>query len=48
MTALDDTNIIENEFCGTAKLTDGIRIEYTHTHTQQLAVENRVQQSATK
>lgn len=33
MTAWDDMNIIGNEFCGTAKLTDGVRIEHTHTHT---------------
>lgn len=31
MAAQDDMNIMEKEFCGTAKLTAGIRIEYTHT-----------------
>lgn len=31
MTAQDDVNIIENEFKGTAKLSDGVRV---HTHTR--------------
>lgn len=34
MTAQGDMNIIEKEFYGTAKLTAGIRIEYTHTRAR--------------